>query len=108
MKENIMRDKIISFVLWLLIGWTIVYGYTYFMSDKSLQWPTGWPTWNFDASNMSDEQLERLSTRAWITKDELKNRLEAGESLRDIMPQRNWSWSNMGSRRWTDTTTWSN
>ena len=108
MKENIMRDKIISFVLWLFIWWAIVYGYTYFIWDKSLQWPTWWPMWNFDSSSMSDEQLERLSTRAWITKDELKKRLESWESLRDIMPARTWSWANMGGRRWTDTTIWSN
>ncbi|NDK07610.1 hypothetical protein EOM39_00010 [Candidatus Gracilibacteria bacterium] len=108
MKENIMRDKIVSFVLGLLIGGAIVYGYTYFMGDNTQQGPTGGPMGNFDSSNMSDEQLERMATRAGITKDELKKRLEAGESLRDIMPARTGSGANMGGRREAGTTTGTN
>ncbi len=108
MKENIMREKIVSFILWLLIWWAIVYGYTYYMWYNSQQRPTWWPMWSFDSSNMSDEQLQRMADRAGITKDELKKKLEAWESLRDIMPARTWSWANMGGRRWVDITTWAN
>ena len=108
-----MRDKIISFTLGILVWWVLVYSYSYFIWDKSkdvlIQAPWTWQMWSFDASSMSDEQLERMATRAWITTDELKDKLEAGESLRDIMPQRNWSWSNFWGRNQNPTTwTWSN
>lgn len=113
MKENIMRDKIISFTLGILVWWVLVYSYSYFIWDKSkdvlIQSPWTRQMWGFDASSMSDEQLERMATRAWITTDELKEKLEAGESLRDIMPQRNSSWTNFWRRNQNPTTwTWSN
>lgn len=112
MSENIMRDKIISFVLWILVWWILLYSYTYFIWDKSWDnwiWWANWTRqmWNFDPSNMSDDQLERMAKRAWITKEELKSKLEAGESLRDIMPARNWSWSNFWWGRNQDSATWS-
>lgn len=111
MKENIMRDKIISFTLGILVWWVLVYSYSYFIWDKSkevLGWWNPWTRqmWNFDASSMSDEQLERMATRAWITTDELKDKLEAGESLRDIMPQRTGSWAGIEWRRNQNTLTW--
>ena len=112
MKDNLRSDKIISFVFGLLIGWILVYSYSYITQDKTLGnwWPVWWSMWNFDASNMSEDQLERMATRAWITKDELKKRLDSGENLREIMPARTWSWSNFSWRRWNNssTGTWSN
>jgi len=117
MKENTLRDKIISFILWILLWWIIVYSYWTYTWRWSVMFPKQWgliwtTTWwgNFDAGAMSDEQLERMATRAWITSDELKKRLASWETLRDIMPARTWSWTRSGWNfqwRWT-TGTWSN
>lgn len=99
MQENIMRDKIISFILGLLLGAAIVYGYSSYSAKNSTFDPNvRWTRWgNFDASTMSDAQLQRMADRAWITLAELKQKLASGQSLRDIMPARSWSWARSGS-----------
>ena len=116
MKENIMRDKIISFVLWLLIWGAVVYGYSYYISSKSQVWfPNNWQTrGNFDTSTMSDDQLQKMADRAWITLAELKKKLDAGENIRNLMPARTWSWARPSwDSQWTKisdvtSSTWSN
>ena len=84
-----LQEKILNIFLGIIIGILIVYGYNYFMHSSSAQNQT--MKGNFDPSNMSDTQLEKMATRAGITKEELKKRLDAGENIRDIMPS--------GSRR---------
>jgi hypothetical protein len=121
MKENIMRDKIISLVLGLLLWVGIMYFYwlytwkwsMIFPNQKSVNWiTTRWG--NFDTSIMSDDQLQKMADRAWITLAELKNKLDAGENIRDILPARSWSWTRSGSTfQWNRTqdsisSTWSN
>jgi hypothetical protein len=115
MKENIMRDKIISFVLWLLLGATIVYWYSSYIAKNSTFDPNvRWTRGNFDTSTMSDDQLQRMADRAWITLAELKQKLASGQSLRDVMSARTWSWSRTGGDfQWRNiqdstTSTWSN
>lgn len=102
-----MKDKIISWIIWAIIWWIIVFWYWQFFSSNADSIPQMWgwqmwPWWNFDASSMTDEQLSDIAQKAWITLDELKQKLDSGESLRDIMPMRegrqgnsNWTWSTM-------------
>lgn len=95
-----MKDKLISLVMWIIIWWSIVYSYWYLTSDSSWRDTSkSGKIWiSSDTSNMSDEQLERMATRAWISEDELKKRIEAWENPRDIM------WTSWGAKNWT----WSN
>ena len=97
-----MKDKIISFVIWLILWGIIVYGYTYY--TKPTMWGPGmWgtpPTMNVE--NMSDEQLERMATRVGMTKDELKKEIESGKDIRTIMQEK---WVGFGWR-WTRTWSW--
>lgn len=95
-----MRDKIISFLLWVLVWWLIVYGYTYYNESKieTTSWfPTNWQTrWNFDPSNMSDEQLQRIADRQWISVGELKEKMSSwGWFTKPI-----WSWAINDSWSW--------
>jgi len=109
MKDNVLIWKIISFVLGMIIWWVLVYSYSYFIpwsSNNSSFWWNPWtpPNWTMDVSSMSDSQLEKMAESAGITKDELKAKLESWESLRNIMPNRSWSWS----AKLQNTSTWSN
>lgn len=121
-KDNILRDKIISFWAWILIWlvimatigyfiwwkWPWKFGNNWPMWNENTRWqfPSDRTGWNFDPSSMSDEQLERMAKRAWITKEELKKRIDSWESIRDIMPARNWSWSMSWTRWWNNQKTW--
>ena len=105
MKNSALRDKIISFIIGLILWWLIVYAYAYFnQSNKGdFPWPN-WPwfnEWNFDPSNMSDEQIQRMADITWISADELKTKLDSWEDIRDLMPKRSWSGSNYNERNWT-------
>jgi len=102
-----MKDKIISGVIGLIVWWLIVYAYGYFMNSStwalnnssiSTQW---WTPWSFDVSNMTDEQLEKMASRAGITVDELKAKLDSWEDLRSIMPARSNSGNFSGGGAWT-------
>ena len=92
-----MKDKIISFVIWLILWGIIVYGYTYY--TKPTMWNPGtWgtqPTMNVES--MSDEQLEKMASRAWITVTELKSKISSWEDIRSLM------WWNRGNKTssWT-------
>ena len=100
-----MRDKAISFILWLVIWWVIVYWYWYFVNKDTNQlndlnrW-NRFSRGNFNPSSMSDEQLQKMADRAWITLEELKNKLKSWENIRDLMPSRRWSEN--GTTRWWD------
>ncbi len=121
-KDNIViRDKIIAFILWILVWWIVVYAYWSYTGRWSMMFPSQkWVNWistrlgNFDAGSMTDAQLERMATRAGITLAELKKRLAAWETLRDIMPARSWSGARSGwNFQWREsqnitTGTWSN
>jgi len=95
-----MKEKIISWVLGAILGWAIVFSYGYFTNSNT---SNIWPMWNwmppgnfwsgsFDVSNMSDEQLEKMAERAWITKEELKTKLESWEDMRSLMWWQRGSW----------------
>jgi len=96
-----MKDKIISWIIWATIWWIIVYSYGYFMNNSNTNWFTWSPSWftkgGFDPSNMSDDQLQRMATRAWISLEELKSKIASWENIRDIVPMWN---------RWNRTWTW--
>jgi hypothetical protein len=87
--SQILRDKIISGVLWIIIWIFWVYTYQYFSNTLSLSSSSSQKR-NFDISNMSDTQLTRMAERAGITKEELKQKIDAGEDIRSIM-RKNWS-----------------
>lgn len=98
-----MKEKIISWILGAILGWAIVFSYGYFTNSDTLNIHPNWvwmPSWNFwswtfDTSNMSDEQLEMMAKRAWISTDELKIKLENWEDMRTLMWWRwTWRWEN--------------
>ncbi len=104
-----MKNKIISWVVWVIIWWIIVFWYssifTETQNNNSLtnwiwSWRNGWPWTNLDISNMNDEQLENMAERSGITVDELKEKLESWENTRNMREKSNIrsktnSWSTM-------------
>lgn len=99
-----MKDRIISWILWIVLWWIIVYSYWYYNNQKSSVWTWNiWWTWfTQNLSNMSDTQLERMATRGWITVDELKAKIKSGEDLWNILPRWNfWTWTWSRDRTWT-------
>jgi hypothetical protein len=83
-----MKNKVISFVLWLLIWWTVVYGYDFFMNNRNTSYRgqtqnQSWTRGSFDPSQMSDEQLQRMADRAWVSVEEMKKRFESWEGMRN-------------------------
>ena len=38
-----MKDKAISFIIWAIIWWMIVFGYSHFFSNQNKM--PGWPGW---------------------------------------------------------------
>ncbi len=100
-----MKDKIISFVAWIFVWAIAVWAYHFILAWNNAQ--NFWPMWewnppSFNASNMSDEQLERMATRVGMTKDELKKEIESGKDIRTIMQEK---WVGFGWR-WTRTWSW--
>lgn len=87
--SQILRDKIISGVLWIIVWISWVYAYQYFAGALSLSSPNSQGT-SFDSSNMSDAQLARMAERTGLTKEDLKKRIDAGEDVRSLM-RKNWS-----------------
>ena len=76
-----MKNKIISWVIWAIIWWILVFWYSNLFTegqnnniwDKNM-WPewNGWVRMDIDSSNISDDQLEKMAERAGISIDELK------------------------------------
>lgn len=104
-----MKDKIISLIIWILVWWIIVYFYWVYTQKDNTNKLNTWiniQNSNFDPSNMSDAQLERMANRAWISIEELKQRLDNWENIRDITAN-SWSWFSWTwiNRSW-DNRTW--
>ena len=79
-----MKDKLISTVIWILLGTLWMYGYFYFTSDvqpdikdNSQQKELSW--------EISEEQLLKISERSWIAVDVIQQRLDDWENIRDIV-----------------------
>lgn len=106
-----MKDKLISALIWAVLWGLIVLLYTNLISVPSNNtWPNwsrpaGWSWAALDVSTMSDDQLEKMATRAWITKDELKAKLDAWEDIRSLMWNQNgnWGWGNQLNSTWNTT-----
>ena len=91
-----MKDKIISFVIWLILWGIIVYGYTYYTKPK--MWGPGmWgtpPTMNVE--NMSDEQLERMlneafaNGKAYSAREQANHASEPARQLTPTKPSKPW------------------
>ncbi|MDD3145156.1 MAG: hypothetical protein PHV23_03505 [Candidatus Gracilibacteria bacterium] len=90
-----MKDKLISALIGAVLGGLIVLLYTNLISVPSNNTgpngsrPAGGSGAALDVSTMSDDQLEKMATRAGITKDELKAKLDAGEDIRSLMGNQN-------------------
>lgn len=81
-----MKEKIISMFIWVLIWWALIFVYyNFFVLDNSSisEWQISEK--RIDSWDVSDEQLEKMAERSWMTTDEIKTKLESWESLRDIM-----------------------
>lgn len=102
-----MVEKIISALLWAILWGLIVFLYmninTVSSNNILSNWnmPVRWTWATFDVSKMSDDQLEKMATRVWITKEELKIKLESWEDIRNLIWTPSW-WFN----KWV-TNTWS-
>lgn len=103
-----MKDKIISGLIGAILWWAIVFGYTSIFAKETntMIAPASFSgtTRNFDTQNMTDEQLATMAERAGITTEEIKAKLDAGESLRDIVPrpERGDFWGNQNNTQtWT-------
>lgn len=101
-----MKDKLVSALLWAVLWGLIIFLY---MNITSVSQSNILPNWNmpvrwtwatFDTSNMTDDQLERMATRTWLTKEELKSKLDSWEDIRSLMWNSTW-WFN-----WRYTWSW--
>lgn len=101
-----MKDKLISALLWAVLWGLIVFLY---INITAVSPSNIWPNWNmpvrwtwatFDTSNMTDDQLEKMATRAWITKEELKSKLESWEDIRSLMWNKNWWFNKSNTNTW--------
>lgn len=105
-----MKDKLISFILWIIIWAIWCFTYNSFFNSNNW-WLTPWAWWQppqMDTSNMSDEQLESMANRMWITKDELKTQIDSWKDLRTIMQEnrtKSWTW-NTNTWSWNQIKTW--
>lgn len=103
-----MKDKVLSAIIWGVIGFVIVYGVSYYVSYSSGTSTSGTRgTRSLDPKSMSDAQLERMATRLGISKEELKKKIDAWEDIRDLMKGTKASWSGTmatGASLWTGTT----
>ncbi len=102
-----MKDKIISFVAWIIVGALLLSGYYYAIwakAQSNSSFP-GWQRWAMmDPKNMTDAQLEKMATRVGMTKDELKKELDSGKDLRTIMQEKGVSfggrWGSGSTNSW--------
>lgn len=78
-----MKNKIISWLLWLVIWGIIVVWYSYIN-----EW--NWDKITQEKPEMNDEQISIIAEKSWISEDEIKSRLEAGETMREIT---GWMWN---------------
>ncbi len=92
-----MKDKIISFVIWLVVWWALIYWYMYFIEGDEVNNSAMNNRGGIDSSNMDEQQLERMAERIGISKEELKKKLDAWENIRDLMPQ---GWGSRWWNRW--------
>jgi hypothetical protein len=83
-----MKKKLVSFLSGVLV-WSIgIFGYFSFISVDTNDMPSKkWP--KEISGDISDEQLERMSEKSWISKDVIQERLDSWENMRDIM---GWAW----------------
>jgi len=87
-----MKDKIISWIVWSIIWGAIVFSYWYFMNSNV--WDKA-PNSRWVNMELTEDRLEKMSERSWISKEEIQKRINSGESMRDIMW---WKWREKGER----------
>lgn len=81
-----MKDKVISMIIGIVIWWILMFGYfELFVSENSSpaksQMSEQKPAW----WEISDEQLEKMAERSWLSTSEIKERIDSWETMRDIM-----------------------
>lgn len=83
-----MKNKLVSFLIWALLGTIWMYGYfTFTWNDTENISIKNWPTQS--SWDISDEQLQRMEDRSGLSKEVIQERLDAWENMRDIM---GWAW----------------
>lgn len=67
-----MKDKIISWIIWVIIWWIIVFWYSSFFTE--IQNDNPWASWVWwkGWTEITEEQLEIIAEKQWITVEELK------------------------------------
>jgi len=90
-----MKDKIISWILWITLWWIIIFWYWYFIWWKSDNLEKN--TTEVSKKEISDEQIKRIANRSWLSESEIQSRLESWETMRDIT----WWWNGGWTWDWT-------
>ena len=96
-----MKNKVISLLLWILVGWLGVYWYWHF-TEKEVpnQAQRTWNQWE-----VSEEQISTIAEKTGISEEEIKSRLESWEAMGDIMwgtgrEVGTWEWRATGWWEW--------
>lgn len=100
-----MKNKIVSFILWIILGIIITQSYSYFFNQESTSWPTNSnisrEKTRPNISSMNDEQLEAIAEKEGITIDELKEKSNSGNI--NVRPNsRAGSWTTQNYKKWID------
>ncbi len=82
-----MKEKIISFILGVVIGMWWVISYNHFTKPAFPAWGMGWNFWW--QMEMTTERWEQMAERLWMTQEELQKELDNGKDIRTLM-QENW------------------
>ena len=93
-----MKEKVLSFVLWVALTAISIYSYWYFTSANNSN--TNFTKWAFQTWEMTDEQIKSMADRVWISADDLKKELDSWKTIREIMKEK---WASLGwwNRTWT-------
>lgn len=105
-----MKEKLISFFLWVFITLISIYTYGHFISSKAVNANQnfGWNMWQ--TWPISDEQLKQMADRIWMSVDDLKKEIDGWKTIRQIMQEKwlnFWRWTWSWSMRWSRTWSWS-
>lgn len=98
-----MQEKWISFLIGILMWVTITLAYSYiFNTNTSPQmWPGWFWWWNMQ---MTDERLNQMAERLWMTKEDLQKEIDAWKDIRTLMQEKGitqWNWNFNGrEERW--------
>jgi len=83
-----MKNKIISWIIWIAVWWIIVfwYGKIFPQIQKNITWKNQNNVLN---TSVTSEQLNRISNRTWLSIEEIKQKLDSWLTLKEINKLKN-------------------